>query len=189
MLGHKKDLGIEDKWQIIAQMMFYCDPKSNTLNADPFAMQKVADLLNVSVSSVSRIWTQYLHYISNGIQWPKLESPRTRQCGRKSKLNVSIPEDILHEMNKRLKYSAPIRDQVLELFDTTGYKISKSSLHRYLRKNLSYAYGCGYIKPLLSEVNKRKRVKFILNKVERLFEDNGKRPTDVYRYMKLNLAR
>jgi hypothetical protein len=144
-------------------------------------------MLGVSLSSVSRVWQEYISKIKQGMKWPKLSSPRVRVCGRKSKLNSDIPEDVLHEMSKRLKFSAPIRDQILELYDTTGYKISKSSLHRYLRKNLQYAYGCGYVKPLLSEVNRKKRVRFILNKVERLYEDNGKRPTDVYRYRIMQL--
>jgi hypothetical protein len=185
--SHEKDLSLQEKWNIVAQVMFFCNPKSLHLNLEPFTIQKVADLLNVSISSVKRVWTEYISQIKEGVIWPKLESPKSRVCGRKSKLNSEIPEAVLHESSKRLKYSAPLRDQVMEIYDATHLKISKSSLHRYLRKNLGYAYGSGYINPLISKVNIKKRLRFILGKVQRRYELDGKTPTNEYRYNELSL--
>jgi hypothetical protein len=109
--------------------LYYINPQTGQFV--PYAMQRVAQQLNVSIFSVRKIFEEYYSItVGNNIIWPDLKSNKLRKVGRKSKLNETT-ESLINNACKRVKYCAPLRDLAAELRDTDGFCVGTTTLHHF----------------------------------------------------------
>jgi len=148
-----EDLTIQKKWAIISRYNWYTNCETCCIMSG--GVKKISAECKVSEGTIRRIMAQYREQCQlQGTTVPDMQITCKPKSGRPSKLTDEVENEI-RDANQATNGRSTIRNLSVSL------DISKSTLHRYLKK-MNVEIVSTWIKPKLSYDQKIERLRFIL---------------------------
>jgi hypothetical protein len=125
---------------------------------------------DVSFRQIQGIVKVYNDQVKKDIAFPNLAPSKELKRGPTSDLTEGLKECIL-EFNSTTGFWRPIRNFTEVFNHTYGRNISVSTMHRYT-KSMGSILRNSFVKPLLNDDHKIRRLQFVLNRLEPTTDGN-----------------
>lgn len=154
------DLSEAQRWAIVNFSQQYHDKDKNRLEYG--ALDSISQEFGVSRRTIQRYMSEVRKQQETGVTFPNLESRKKGRVGCKSGFTEEVKNAII-ECNNETK-GALTQMEMIHALEERNVHISQKTLSRYLQKMEAKSV-YQYVKPALSEDQKRKRVEFVMEKV------------------------